>query len=345
MYVHESQVRSVKTKPFYYGGQAVMEGVMMRGRSSMAVAVRAPDGRIVMYEEALQPGRVLLAVRNIPFLRGAIVLWDTLLLGMRALIFSANVGLQEEQAADGETTEQQEPEMLTGPLLWLTVALSLAFSIGLFFVLPLVAVKLLERFVDSHFVANLIEGLVRLAILIGYMLAISTMRDIRRVFAYHGAEHMTINAYEAGVPVDVANVRAQSLAHLRCGTGFLLIVMLLAVLFFATLGLFGEMSFPVMILSRIVFVPVIAALAYEIIRFGAAHAEQVVVRLILTPGLWLQRITTRQPEDDMLEVAIAAFKRVLATDAVITIAELDPTVVMVDTLGRPLVLVQEPVLT
>jgi uncharacterized protein YqhQ len=234
--------------------------------------------------------------------------------------------------------------MLTGPLLWLTVAISLAFSIGLFFVLPLLAVGLVERFIESHFVANLIEGVIRLALLIGYMLAISTMPDIRRVFAYHGAEHMTINAYEAGLPVDVANVRTRSLSHLRCGTGFLLIVMLLAVLVFASLSVFGEMGMLWRIASRILLVPVIAAIAYEVIRFGAAHAENPVTRLILTPGLWLQRVTTRQPDDAMLEVAIAAFKRVLVTDAIIAVAELDPTVVMVDTLGRPLVFEPESAL-
>lgn len=330
------------TKPFYYGGQAVMEGVMMRGRSSMAVGVRAPDGRIVIYEEQLQPGPVVKAVRNAPFVRGAVVLWDTMLLGMRALIFSANVGLQENSeefverenakaAKDGKASA--EPSMLTGPALWATVALSLVFSIALFFVAPLVAVDILERWIDSHFVVNIIEGVLRLGLLVGYMWAISHLEDIRRVFAYHGAEHMTINAYEKGLPIDVENVRKQPLQHVRCGTGFLLIVMVLSVLLFLMIGrpawywLYG---------SRIVLVPVIAAVAYEIIRVGAANAENPLVRAILLPGLALQGITTRQPDDEMLEVSISAFKRVLVTDAVIAESELDPAVVPVDTLGRPL---------
>lgn len=340
-----------KTKPFYYGGQAVMEGVMMRGRSSMAVGVRAPDGKIVIYEEQLQPGPVVKAVRNAPFVRGAVVLWDTMLLGMRALIFSANVGLQEdseefverENAKAGNNRDKKgsdEPSMLTGPALWATVALSLMFSIALFFVAPLAAVDFLERWIDSHLVVNIIEGVIRLGLLVGYMWAISHLEEIRRVFAYHGAEHMTINAYEKGLPIDVEHVRKQPLQHIRCGTGFLLIVMVLSVLLFLLIGrpawywLYG---------SRIVLVPLIAAVAYEIIRFGAARAENPLVRAILLPGLALQGITTRQPDDEMLEVSIAAFKRVLATDAVIAESELDPAVVPVDTLGRPLLPLPNPV--
>jgi uncharacterized protein YqhQ len=328
-------------KPFYYGGQAVMEGVMMRGRSSMAVGVRAPDGRIVLYEEPLVPGPVVRRVRNVPFVRGAVVLWDTLLLGMRALIFSANVSLQEEQAGDGDGSGQAaEPTMLTGPLLWLTVGISLLFSIALFFVAPLAAVDVLERWIDSHFLVNLIEGILRLGLLVGYMWAISFMPDIRRVFAYHGAEHMTINAYEQRLPVDVAHVRGQSLTHIRCGTGFLLIVVLLSILVFM---LIGRPAWYWLYLSRILLVPIIAAIAYEVIRFGAAHAGNRLMRAILWPGLKLQGITTRQPDDDMLEVAIAAFKRVLVTDELLAEAELDPSIVMVDTSGRPLTPALEPV--
>ncbi len=331
-------------KPFYYGGQAVMEGVMMRGRTSMAVAVRQPDGGICIYEETLQPGPVIMKVRNWPFVRGVFVLWDTLLLGMRALIFSANVGLQEvegeEPARVGKDGKPEEPSMLTGPLLWATVGFSLLFSIGLFFILPLVAVDVMERWINSHLVVNVIEGVLRLALLVGYMWAISLMPDIRRVFGYHGAEHMTINAYEAQFPTTVENVRKQPLTHIRCGTGFLLIVVLLSVIVFIMIGrpawywLYG---------SRIVLVPFIAAVAYEIIRIGAARAENPIMRAILAPGLLLQGVTTRTPDDGMLEVAIAAFKRVLATDAVIAEAELDPSIIAVDTMGRPLVPALEPI--
>ena len=316
-------------KTFYYGGQAVMEGVMMRGRSSMAVGVRSPDGKIVVWEETITPGPVVRSVRNVPLVRGAVVLWDTMVLGMRALIFSANVGLTEE----GEDGEAEEPGSLSGPFLWLTVALSLVFSIGLFFVVPLVTVDLLSRWIESHAMINIIEGVIRLALLIGYMFAISLTSDIRRVFGYHGAEHMTINAWERGMPVDVEHVRGQSLRHVRCGTGFLLIVVVISILFFLTLGrpvwylLYG---------SRIVLVPVIAGVAYEVIRAGAAHSRNPIMRVVLAPGLWLQGITTRQPDDSMIEVAIAAFKRVQATDGVIAITDLDPAVVEVGADGQPL---------
>jgi len=331
-------------KPFYYGGQAVMEGVMMRGRSSMAVAVRQPDGNVCIYEETLQPGPVVTKVRNWPFIRGVFVLWDTLLLGMRALIFSANVGLQEiegeEPPKTGKDGKVEEPAMLTGPLLWATVGVSLMFSIALFFVAPLAAVDLMERWIESHFLVNLIEGILRLTLLIGYMWAISFMPDIRRVFGYHGAEHMTINAYESGLPTTVENVRKQPLTHIRCGTGFLLIVVLLSVIVFMMIGrpawywLYG---------SRIVLVPFLAAIGYEVIRIGAANAGNPIMRAILAPGLLLQGVTTRTPDDGMLEIAIAAFRRVLATDAVIAEAELDPSIIAVDTLGRPLVPALEPV--
>lgn len=327
-------------KPMYYGGQAVMEGVMMRGRSSMAVGVRAPDGKIVVYEEALVPGPVLTKVRDIPFVRGAIVLWDTLLLGMRALIFSANVGLQEESDdVTDQVKEGEDPAILSGPLLWLTVSISLLFSIALFFVAPLVAIDILDRWIESHLVVNLIEGVIRISLLVGYMLLIARMEDIRRVFGYHGAEHMTINAYEAGLPVDVEHVRKQPLTHIRCGTGFLLIVVLISVLVFL---LVGRPAWYLLYGSRIVLVPFIAAIGYEVIRFGAAHTDNPLVRLMLAPGLALQGVTTRVPDDGMLEVAIASFKRVLATDGVISEFELDPNVVTVDTAGRPIGLMREP---
>ena len=321
------------SQPFYYGGQAVMEGVMMRGRNSMAVAVRAPDGRIVVYEQQLEPGPVLRRVRSVPFVRGAVVLWDTLKLGMQALMFSANVGLQEEDgAANAAAAVGEEPRGMAGPMLWATVAISVLFSIGLFFVLPLAAIHFLDRWIADAWLSNLLEGIIRLGILIGYMALIARFEDIRRVFAYHGAEHKTINAYEAELPVDVANVRPQRLEHVRCGTGFLLIVVLLSIFVFMLLGrppIFWR------VVSRIVLVPVIAALAYEVIRFGAAHAGNAIVKVILAPGLALQRITTREPDDEMLHVAIAAFKSVLATDAVISRVELS-SIVSVDQTGRPL---------
>lgn len=319
-------------QPYYYGGQAVMEGVMMRGRSTIAVAVRAPDGFIVVYEEELKPGPVLRKVKGWPFIRGAVVLWDTLLLGMRALIFSANVSLAEED--DGsEEGAQEEPALLTGPFLWITVGLSLLFSIALFFVLPLAAIGFLDRWIASDLVSNLVEGAIRLGILLGYMWFIGRMPDISRVFGYHGAEHKTINAWEAGLPMDVANVRTRALAHVRCGTGFLLLVVVISVFIFALLG---RPPWVWRVASRIFLVPVIAAIGYEVIRFGAAHAEHVIMKVILWPGMLLQRVTTREPDDSMLEVAIAAFKRVAVRDQAMTPEAVEDGVIAVDQLGQPL---------
>lgn len=317
----------------YYGGQAVMEGVMMRGRQHMAVAVRAPNGDIAVYHEPIKGSRVSARVRHVPFIRGVFMLWDTMLLGMRALVFSANVGLHEDGIP--EKRSEDASFKLAGAALWGMVAVSILFSIGLFFVLPLAAVSFLDRWIASDFVSNVIEGGIRLGILVGYMALIGMMGDIKRVFAYHAAEHKTINAYEAGDPLDVEHVRRHSLSHVRCGTGFLLIVVLLSIFVFALLGR-PEMEWRVA--SRIFLVPVIAAFAYEFIRLTAAYIRFPLVRLLTAPSLALQRLTTREPDDSMLEVAIVAFKRVLVSEGVRSEAELQaPGIVPVDQGGRALV--------
>jgi uncharacterized protein YqhQ len=334
------------SKRYYYGGQAVMEGVMMRGQRQMAVAVRQPDGRIALYSEPLNSWLYRSRVRHWPLVRGVFVLWDALLLGMRALTLSANVAIIGEElagqgaGADGTGQRGEEvPAGVAGPMLWVTVAIALAFAVGLFFVLPLLIIHFLDRWIASAVVSNLVEGVIRLAILLGYLLLIGQMRDIRRVFGYHGAEHKTINAYEAGEPLDVPSVQRQSTLHTRCGTGFLLVVVLLSIVVFVFLG---RPPLPLRILSRIVLVPAIAAVAYEFIRFGAAHYGNRLVRLLLTPSLALQRVTTREPEDGMVETAIVALKRVLIADEQLTHEEagLD-AIVAVDDAGRP-VRVPEP---
>lgn len=325
------------SKPFYYGGQAVMEGVMMRGRKTLAIACRAPNGAIVVYEEELKPGPVLRRVRNWPFVRGAVVLWDTLLLGMRSLIFSANVSLLEESSEEDD--EDEEPVALSGIFLWGTVAISMLFAIGLFFVAPLAITGFLDRYIASDLASNIVEGIIRLGVLVGYLSLIARMDDIRRVFAYHGAEHKTINAFEAGLPLDVKNVRTRALEHIRCGTGFLLLVVLISVLVFALLG---RPPWVWRIASRIVLVPFIAAIGYEVIRFGAAHAENLVMRAILKPGLILQRLTTREPDDAMLEVSITAFNRVAVADGVLSPAEVQDGAIRVDQMGLPLEPQPEP---
>lgn len=324
----------------YYGGQAVMEGVMMRGRTTMAVAVRAPSGEIAVYHEELRGSNFAKRVRPLPFIRGVFMLWDTMVLGMRALVLSANVGLSEE-TDPAEETEIEEPQTLAGIALWGTVAVSIAFSIGLFFILPLVAISFLDRYIASSIVSNVIEGFIRLGLLIGYMLALRSIKDVRRVFMYHGAEHKTINAYEAGDPLDVEHVRRHSLQHTRCGTGFLLVVVLISIVIFAFLG---RPDFLLRVASRIVFVPIIAAIAYEFIKWSAAHDTNSFVRILIAPSLALQRLTTSEPDASMLEVAIVSLKRVLVAEEAWAMSEIErPDIVAIDETGRELP-VPEPAL-
>jgi len=283
---------------FYYGGQAVLEGVMIRGRRLVAVAVRRPRGDIALRVETL--GGVYSArLRRIPFLRGIVVLWETLALGTRSLIFSSNVALEEEE---GE---------ISGPFLWATVGVALVFVIALIFVGPVLAAGLLEDAIDNERLTALVEGVIRLAVLLGYLGLIGLVPDIRRVFAYHGAEHKAINALEHGAPLEVAAVQPYSTAHPRCGTSFLLVVVVISVVLFV---LVGTPPLWQRLLSRVGLVPVIAALSYELIRLGGAFQGNRVVRAIFAPNLWLQSLTTRQPDDSQVEVALHALREVLAGD-------------------------------
>jgi uncharacterized protein YqhQ len=292
---------------FPYGGQAVLEGVMMRGRHQATVAVRAPGGEVVYKHEHLDVRRRN-AWENLPFLRGILLLWDTLGLGTRALMFSASVASGEE--------EPLSKQGVVG-----TVALSLSLVIGLFFVLPFLLSSLVERFGAPLLVRELSDGLLRLLIFVGYLVAISRLPDIQRVFGYHGAEHKAVNAYEAGAPLTVPSVRSFTLIHPRCGTSFLLVVVLLGIVVFA---LVGGMPFYVRLLARVLFVPLIAALAYELLRLSAANYHRPWVRVLVAPSLAFQRLTTREPDDSMIEVAIAALLPVLAADGVaVAHAQLD----------------------
>jgi len=303
---------------FNYGGQAVIEGVMMRGSKNMAVAVRQPNGEILVHTEALNPRIYTGIVSRWPFLRALPMLWDTLVLGMRTLMFSADVALAEEESVE-----------FKGPLAWGTVALSLVLAVTIFFVVPLLLVGLVDRFITSAVLSNLLEGVIRLLLLVGYIWAVSLMPDIRRVFAYHGAEHKTINAYEAGVPLEPTAVERFTTLHPRCGTGFLLVVALISILVFSLLG---RPPMVWRILSRILLIPVVAGLGYEVIKFAAAHWHMRLVRWLLAPSLVLQRLTTREPGSDMLEVAIAALKRVLVSEGLISEAAGLPDV---DNLAQP----------
>jgi uncharacterized protein YqhQ len=240
-------------------------------------------------------------LREMPLVRGIIVLVETLVLGTRALLHSAQVAAAEE----GE-------EKIPAALLWGTVAASLALGVALFVMVPLFTTRyLIDPYIGSNLLRNVFEGLIRIGIFIAYLKVISLMPDIRRVFAYHGAEHKVVNAYEAGVPLEVEAVKNYSTAHARCGTAFLFIVLILAIFVFA---LVGQPTLWIRILSRIALIPVIAVIGYEIMKFGAAHINNKVVRFLLAPGLMLQSMTTREPDDSQIEAAISALSEVLEID-------------------------------
>ena len=289
-------------KPFNYGGQAVIEGVMMRGSRTMAVALRHPDGQIVVETEPLNEALYRGPISRIPFLRGLVMLWDALGLGMKALMTSADV------AAGGEIS-------LSGPASWGTALLGVGLGVGLFMLLPSFLVGLLTPYIPAEWLSSLLEGIVRLILIVGYIWAVGHMPDIRRVFAYHGAEHKTINAYEAGARLTVDGVRPYPTAHTRCGTAFLLTLVVLTILIFAP---FRHPSLIWRLLSRIALLPVITGIAYEFIRLTARLADRPWMRVLTAPNLALQRLTTRQPDDGMLEVAVAALKAVLTSEGVLT---------------------------
>lgn len=296
----------------YYGGQAVLEGVMMRGRKTMAVAVRNAAGTIVVHSEPLTAKIYTSAWGKWPFVRGLSLLWDALGLGMRALMWSGEVAVQEDEA------EQVE---FSGPVAWTTLATSLAFAVAIFFLLPTFASRWLAAYVNDNAVVDAIfEGVLRLVLFVAYIWGISFIPDIRRVFGYHGAEHKTINAYEAGEDLTVEAVRRHSVQHVRCGTSFLLYVLVISILLFAPLTFAGVepgwLALLLRFVTRLLLVPVVAGIAYEIIRFSAAHAGNPIMRALVAPGLALQRMTTREPDDGMIECAIAALEPVLAADGI-----------------------------
>ena len=281
----------------------MIEGVMMRGAQGLAIAMRAPNSEIVVQSEPLS-GIYKSNIIKIPFLRGLIGLWDSLGLGMRALTISANM-------------QSGEDEKLEGAALYGTVALSLAIGIGLFMLLPAGIGQLGERFLGFNaWWSNLLEGLIRLILLVGYIWVIGRMPEIQRVFMYHGAEHKTINAYEAGAELTPENVSKFSREHTRCGTAFLLTLVLLSVLVFS---LFGPLPTVWRLVSRVVMLPVLAGLAYEYIRWTARHIHWPVVRWIVKPNLALQRLTTREPDLQILEVSIAAFNAMRARENQLTL--------------------------
>ncbi|MGB9661855.1 MAG: DUF1385 domain-containing protein [Moorellaceae bacterium] len=273
-----------------YGGQAVIEGVMMRGPHRLAVAVRRPAGDILVESRPFESWTAHHSLFRWPFFRGVAALIESLVLGIRYLSFSANLALEEEE-------EQLSPRDLV-----LTVALALLGATALFILLPAAAALLTHRVLPLYG-QNILEGALRLVLFLAYVAAISRIKEIQRVFQYHGAEHKVINALEAGEELTLEKVRKHSTLHPRCGTSFLLLVMVLTIVFFSLLGrgsLLWRLS------SRVVLLPLVAGAAYEIMKFASRHLDSPLVRLVVAPGLWLQKLTTREPDDGMLEVALKA---------------------------------------
>jgi uncharacterized protein YqhQ len=337
---------------FSYGGQALIEGVLMRGRNSIAVALRHPDGRIVWADEQLAVGFRATRWARLPFVRGLVVLYETLVVGTRWLVRSAGVAAAEELPSMAPPTPAPPtphtslaPDTARDPAIMpdgleadpapspvrapaapspapadsaelgkgavaLMLGLTLVVGVGLFFFLPLLLAKAIAGS-QSGVVERAVEGVIQVVIFLGYLLLIGRTSDVRRTFQYHGAEHMSIHALEAGDPLTVDAVRKYPTAHPRCGTEFLVVVILVSIVVFS---LVGRQAIPVMIASRIVLIPVIAGISYELLRFGARHRASRIVRWLFQPGIWVQKITTKQPTDDMLEVAIVSLEQALLAD-------------------------------
>lgn len=298
-----SAAETAKQPKFNYGGQAVIEGVMIRGRTHVTVAVRRPNGMLKQLIEPL-PKLFTGGWRKIPFVRGAIVLAETLSLGLKAIMFSAEAALEEEDA--------KEEVKLSGFASGAMLTVSLLLAIGIFFIIPLFISQAFDSLIENDIAANVFEGVIRFAIFVGYIWLMGRMKDMKRLFMYHGAEHMTIACHEHNEPLETSNIRKYKKEHPRCGTAFLLTVMVVAIILFAFLG---RPDLWLLVVSRIVLIPVIAAVSYEIIRFNAAHIDSAIGKILTYPGLVMQKLTTQKPDDQQIEVAVAAMQAALAADA------------------------------
>lgn len=302
------------------GGQAVIEGVMMRGPKDIAVAVRTTDGEIVVDKKpiasVLQKSKIL----KLPIIRGVISFFESLVIGTRALMYSASffdVEEEEEKAKKAAMTEDErkkaeaKEEKMKNAAIYGSVVVALMFGIGIFMLLPTVLVGFVKQHIASGVLATLLEGVIRIAIFLAYISLVAQMKDIRRVFEYHGAEHKTIFCYEAGEELTVENARRFTRLHPRCGTSFLLIVMVVSIILFSFISWDNYLT---RLGLRLLLLPVVAGISYEIIKF-AGRSQNKLVRIVIQPGLWLQKITTREPDDSQLEVAIASLKAVLTGNA------------------------------
>ena len=283
---------------FSYGGQAVIEGVMMRGAKGIATAVRKTSDDIIVQEERLQPWSQRYPILGLPFLRGMFALVETMIIGLKSLSFSASAYAEE----DGEELTVKE--------VVLTMVVAFGLAVGLFIVLPAFLIRWVQSSITSNVVLNLVEGAIKIGLFLAYVVGISILEDIRRVFEYHGAEHKTINCYEAGKPLTVENVRSFTTLHPRCGTNFVLLVLLTSILVFS---FFGRPPFLQRVLTHLALLPVVSGISYELIKLAARNK---LVRVLVYPGLLLQKLTTREPDDSQIEVAIKALNTVLAQDTI-----------------------------
>lgn len=287
------------SKNFYYGGQAVIEGVMMRGRTSMAIAVRKPSGGIQVKEDEVGSITRRFPILKWPLIRGVVALIEALVIGMNALSYSASIFTEEEE------------EQLGAKEIALTIVVAILLSVGLFIALPAFVIRLVQAYISSDILLNLTEGLIKITFFLGYVVIISFMPDIRRVFEYHGAEHKSINCYEAGKELTVENIRSHSRLHRRCGTSFIVIVLIVSILVFS---FFGRPQYLQRVLLHLALMPLVAGIAYEFIRLAGRKDAPRLFAVLSLPGVWTQYITTREPDDQQIEVAIRSLGAVLAHD-------------------------------
>lgn len=287
-----------KKKQYHYGGQAVIEGVMIRGRTSVVTAIRRPTGDIALDVKPAPSTQTSLA-RRMPFIRGVVILIESMVMGIKSLLFSANVAIEEEG------------EKIPAKAIWSMMLVSVVIAVGLFFLAPLFLTKLINNYLPNTFLFAVIEGLIRLAIFLGYLWFVGRMQDIKRVFSYHGAEHKAVNGFEAGAAMEPEALKAYSRRHVRCGTSFLFFVLFIAIIVFS---LAGRQDLWIMVITRIVLLPVIMGMGYELIYLGARHTNNWLMKIILAPGLWLQSMTTGEPDNRQLEVAIAALSKAMEID-------------------------------
>lgn len=297
------------------GGQALLEGILMRGPEKQAIVVRRPDGGLEVKVEELKLIKEKYPILGLPLIRGTVNFLDSMVKGVKALLFSAEFYPEEEDEEPSKLERWVErhfgSEALSKFVIYFAVVLGVAFSVGLFFVLPGLIGGLLQQVISSYLVCNLIEGVIRVAIFIGYLAFCSLQSDMRRTFSYHGAEHKTIFCYEQGLPLTVENVRIQDRHHPRCGTSFLFVVMIIAILIFSVVQV---ENVALQLLVKLLLLPVVVGITYEINRWMGRH-DNWFSRIFTAPGLWMQNFTTNEPDDSMIEVAIAALREVLPSEA------------------------------